>query len=89
MSEYWISKKALDVFLEGLIGSVGFLLVIILYRKFRYLLLSKKQKKDFDNKIMKDKLKADLDAKYAGMSESMIRRAEIKRKKQEEQSKTD
>ena len=51
MSEYWISKKALDVFLEGLIGSVGFLLVIILYRKFRYLLLSKKQKKDFDQII--------------------------------------
>ena len=69
--------SGLEAFIQGIVGTVGLILIIILYKKIRWALTSK-ERREF---LLKEEVKKELEKRLSKMSPSERRREEQKLKK--------
>jgi hypothetical protein len=68
--------SGLEAFIQGIVGTVGLILIIILYKKIRWALTSK-ERREF---LLKEEEKKELEKRLSKMSPSERRREEQKLK---------
>jgi hypothetical protein len=69
--------SGLEAFIQGIVGTVGLILIIILYKKIRWALTSKERREY----LLKEEEKKELEKRLSKMSPSERRREEQKLKK--------
>lgn len=69
--------SGLEAFIQGIVGTVGLILIIVLYKKIRWALTSKERREY----LLKEEEKKELEKRLSKMSPSERRREEQKLKK--------